>query len=187
MEFTAVPDDRGVRYPQTSTQADRHSSQLEEAQRLRLVQAVAEFLPNGAGARDAGTCGGTVASSRPVYVRPETSASSMTVNGPAENASRSAAVPTADGDSRQADYFLHLLVQNCRQLDRRIDEYQRVIAIAETSGAVQRARGIRPVMRIEEHERQTVQALIDCLQRRFPLPSPREVPSSAPARRLVAR
>jgi hypothetical protein len=187
MEFTAVPDERGVRYPHTSTQADRRRSQLEEAQRLRLVQAVAEFLPNGADARNAGTRGGTMAGSRPVYVQPGTSTSSVTVNGPAENACRSAAVPAADGDSRQADYFLRLLVQNCWQLDRRIDEYQRAIAIAETSGAVQRARGIRRLMRIEENERQTVQALIDCLQRRFPLPSPREVPSSSPAHRLVAR
>lgn len=94
---------------------------------------------------------------------------------------------TEDADSRQAEYFLRLLVQNYRELDRRIDEHQRVVAIAEARGAVQRARGMRRVMRIEEHERQTRQGLIDRLQQRFPLPSQREVRSPSPERRLVAR
>ena len=111
----------------------------------------------------------------------------MSLDRPAENASRSAAGPSADADSRQADYFLRLLVQNCRQLDRRIGEYQRAIAIAESTGAVQRARGVRRMMRTEEHERQTVQALIDRLQRRFFCPPQDGVPWSSPERRLVAR
>jgi hypothetical protein len=152
MDFTAVPDGRGVRYPQTPTHADRRNQQLEDARQLRVVQAVADFLPNGVRTR-----------------------------------SRSTAMPAVDADSCQADYFLRLLVQNCRQLNHRIDKYQREIAIAETRGAVQRARGIRRVMRIEEHERQTVQRLIECLQRRFPLGSDGEVRSHSPERRLMAR
>lgn len=152
MDFTAVPDGRVVRYSHIPTHADQRNEQQKDAQRLRVVQAVADFLPNGARAR-----------------------------------SHSTAMLAVDADSRQADYFLHLLVRNCRQLDYRIDEYQRAIAIAETSGAVQRARGIRRVMRVEEHERQTVQSLIDCLQRRFLLRGDGEVRSHSPERRLVAR
>lgn len=164
MEFITVPNGRGVRYPHT----DGDNGQLQDAQRLRLVQAVTEFLPNRARAHHADTsCG----------ARPRL----------AENVSYSAVLPTADADFRQADYFLRLLVQHCRQLDRRIDEYQRAITIAEISGAIQRAHGIRRVMRTEQHERQTVQALIDRLERRLSFPPHGEVPSASPERQIGAR
>jgi hypothetical protein len=187
MDFTAVPDRRGVSHLHTPAHADRHNGQLENAQRLQLVQAVADFLPNGARARNADTPSGAARRSRPVHVRQGKSTSSMTLNRPAEDGNRSAAITIAAADSRQADYFLRLLVENCRQVDRRIDEYQRAIATAETRGAVERARDIGRLMVIKKHERQTVQALIDRLERRFSLLSRGGVPSPSPECRSVAR
>jgi hypothetical protein len=187
MDFTGLPDGRGVRYPRTPAYANRHDGQLESAQRRQVVQAVADFLPNGTRARNADARGGARAHSGPVSVRQGKSTSSITVQRPVGDTDRFA-VPSADADFRQADYFLGLLVESRRELDRRIDEYRRAVAIADTRGAVQRARGIRRVMRIDEHERQTVQELIACLQRRFPLSPPGdEVPSHFAERRLAAR
>ena len=77
---------------------------------------------------------------------------------------------SADPDHLQADYFLRLLVPSCRQLDCQIDQHQKAIAIAETRGNTDDAHRIRQLLRIDEQERQTLKALIDRLQRRFPVP-----------------
>lgn len=169
MNFAALTDGRGARSPHTPAYADRHNGQLKNAQPPQLAQAVAERLSKGARDQRARTCRGSMARSRPDYVRQGKPTSSMTINRPAANVDHFAAVSAAEADSRQADYFLRLLAQSCRQIDRRIDVYQRAIAIAETSGAVDHADGIRRVIRIEEQERQTLNGLIDRLQRRFPL------------------
>jgi hypothetical protein len=87
------------------------------------------------------------------------------------NPDQSAAAPAVDADHRQAEYLLRLLAQGCLRIDRQIDRYQKAIAIAEASGAVDHGRRLRRVMRVEHDERQTLKGLIDRLQRRFPRPS----------------
>jgi hypothetical protein len=169
MDFAALPDGRTARYPRTPAYADRPNGQLKSTQRPHRVQAVADTLSNGARDQSARTHHGSAARSRPVYGRQRRSMSSMTMSWPAAGAGHFAVVPAAEADSRQADYFLRVLAQSHRQIDQRIDEYQRAIAIAETSGAVDHARRILRMMRIEEEERQTLMGLIDRLRRRFPI------------------
>jgi hypothetical protein len=77
-----------------------------------------------------------------------------------------AAVQTAD--HRQADYFRRLLAQSGRHIDHRLREYQKAIATAEAAGDAEGASGLRRMARIEEQERQTLDRLIENLQRRFP-------------------
>jgi hypothetical protein len=91
------------------------------------------------------------------------------MNRPAMDAGQSAE-PAADPDHLQADYFLRLLIPSCRRIDRKISQHHKAIAIAETRGAPDHAHRIRRMLRIDEQERQTVKALIDGLQGRFPVP-----------------
>jgi hypothetical protein len=70
-------------------------------------------------------------------------------------------------DQRQADYFLRLLTQNRRLIDQRVDGYHRAIAVAEAKGDAESACVFRRTARIEEQERNTLDALIQNLQRRF--------------------
>lgn len=78
--------------------------------------------------------------------------------------------PAYAPDHLQADYFLRLLVPSWRRIDRKIDQHHKAIAIAETRGEPDHADRIRGMLRIDEQERQTLKALIDGLQRRFPVP-----------------
>jgi hypothetical protein len=131
-------------------------------------------LPDGGAARDSQTVAhegrrrgqhasrGSVAQLRPAYARQGNSTTSI---------AGQSVEPAADPDQLQADYFLRLLIPSCRQIDRKIDQYQKAIAIAETRGAADDAHRIRRMLRIDEKERQTLKALIDGLQQRFPVPS----------------
>jgi hypothetical protein len=82
----------------------------------------------------------------------------------------------ATADHRQAEYFVCLLTQNRQQIDQRIENYHRAIAISEASGDTENARGFRRMARSEEQDRQSVGDLIENLQRRFPVWAPGEVP-----------
>jgi hypothetical protein len=103
-------------------------------------------------------------------------AGSGTVNRPASGFSHPAAAPEI-ADHRQADYFLGLLTQRRRVCDDRIGKYQQAIAIAEGNGDVEGAGRFRPLLRIEQQDRQVVDGLIENLHRRFPLRPPGEVRS----------
>jgi hypothetical protein len=90
------------------------------------------------------------------------------MNRPAVNSDQSAAASAVDADHRQAEYFLRLLAQGCLRIEQQIDRYQKTIAIAEASGAVDHGRRLRRAMRVEQQERLALTKLIDRLQRRFP-------------------
>lgn len=111
---------------------------------------------------------GHVATIRPAYARQGNSTTSVPMNRPAMDAGQPGQ-PAADPDHLQADYFLRLLVPSSRRIDRKIDRHHKAIAIAETRGATDDAHRIRRMLRIDERERQTLKALIDGLQRRFPV------------------
>jgi hypothetical protein len=79
-----------------------------------------------------------------------------------------AMLATDTADQRQADYFLRLFMQNRRLLEQRIDGYHKAIAVAEARGDSESASVFRRSARAEEQERNTLDALIENLQRRFP-------------------
>jgi hypothetical protein len=160
MNLTSLPDGRAARDSQTVADADLRNGQLRNTQRLT----VAERVPNGACASR-----GSVAQLTPAYARQGNSTTSVPMDRPAIDAGQSAEL-AADPDHLQADYFLRLLIPSCRRIDRKIDQHHKAIAIAETRGASDHADRIRRMLRIDEQERQTLKALIDGLQRRFPVP-----------------
>jgi hypothetical protein len=127
------------------------------------VQTVADRVPNGAYASR-----GSAATIRPAYARQGNSTSSVPMNRPAMDAGQPGQ-PAADPDHLQAAYFLRLLIPSCRRIDRKIDQHHKAIAIAETRGATDDAHRIRRMLRTDEQERQTLEALIDGLRRRFPV------------------
>jgi hypothetical protein len=165
MNFAALPDTPGAN-PHAPVYADRHNRQLTKTQR-RSPQAVAERLANGVRDQRTRSPRGNMARSRPSLAHQGRSTSAMTMNRRVADVDHPAAVPAADSDHRQAEYFLRLLAQSRRQVGQRIDGYQRAIAIAQAGGATNDASGIRQVMRIAEQEQQTLGGLIDRLQRRF--------------------
>ncbi|OBI93080.1 hypothetical protein [Mycobacterium sp. 1245805.9] len=77
----------------------------------------------------------------------------------------------ATADRRQADYFRRVLVQNRRHIEHRLSEYQKAIATAEATGDAEGAASVRRMARLEEQERQTLDVMIEKLQRRFPPPN----------------
>ena len=164
MTLTALPDGRAARDSQTVAYADRRNGQLRNTQRPPHVHTVADRVPNCACASR-----GSVAQLRPAYARQGNSTTSVPMNRPAMDAGQSAE-PAADPDHLQADYFLRLLIPSCRRIDRKIDQHHKAIAIAETRGDPDDADRIRRMLCIDEEERQTLKALIDGLQRRFPVP-----------------
>jgi hypothetical protein len=164
MNPTALPDGPAAGDSQTVAYADRRNGQLANTQRPSHVQTVADRVPNGAHAAR-----GSVARLRPAYARQGNSTTSVPMNGPATGAGQPAE-PAADRDHLQAVYFLRLLIPSCRRLDRKIDQHQKAIAIAESRGDLDHAHRIRRMLRVDEQERQTLEELIDRLQRRFPVP-----------------
>jgi hypothetical protein len=164
MNLTALPDGRAARDSQNVAYADRRNGQLTNTQGPPHVQTVADRVPNGACASR-----GSVAQLGPAYERQGNSTTSVPMNRSASDAGQSVE-PAAHQDHLQADYFLRLLIPSYRRIDRKIDEHQKAIAIAETRGESQDADRIRRMLRIDEQERQTLKALIDGLQRRFPVP-----------------
>jgi hypothetical protein len=91
----------------------------------------------------------------------------VNVRQPGANAEFPAAAAAA-ADHRQADYFRRVLAQSRRHIDHRLGEYQKAIATAEAAGDAEGAGSLRRMARAEEQERQTLEGLIDKLQRRFP-------------------
>jgi len=78
------------------------------------------------------------------------------------------AMPSVTADDCQAEFFVELLLRRRREVDRRIDEHHRSIAVAEARhqpGQVQRSRRL---VGVDEHERHVLDGLIANLQWRFP-------------------
>jgi hypothetical protein len=148
---------------------------LIDAQRQQVAQAAAERGSSSACDRNARTPHRSMTGSRLVHVRQGKSASSLTAAAP------------ATADHRQAEYFVRLLTQSRQQIDQRIDNYQRAIAISEASGETENVRGFRHMARIEEQDRQTVGDLIENLQRRFAVRAPGEDPQIPRRARRVVR
>lgn len=114
----------------------------------------------------------------PSVVRPEPA-----TDRPAGDADPAA--PDA-ADHRQADYFMRLLAQSRRLVDQRIDEYHQAIAAAQINGDVEAAGSLRRMARIEEQDRQTLDGMLEKLQRRFPRRSP-GLPARSPRTRPPVR
>src|SRR5947209_4081242 len=91
----------------------------------------------------------------------------VSVRQPVTRAETSAAA-AATADRRQADYFRRVLAQNRRHIEHRLAEHQKAIATAEAAGDTDGAASLRRMARVEEQERQTLDGLIEKLQRRFP-------------------
>ena len=90
-------------------------------------------------------------------------------------------------DQLQADYFKRLLVQKRSLIDRRIDDYQKAIAIADARGDIEAACGLRRLAKVEEQDRQTLDDMIEKLRRRFPLRASADGAAHAPRPRSVVR
>jgi hypothetical protein len=129
----------------------------------------------------------TTGRSVPAHVRQAGSTSTaMTSNQPVDAVDR-ATVVADTADQRQADYFLRLLTQNRRLIDKRIDGYHKAIVIAEAKGDAEGAGVFRRTARIEERERNVLDGMIDNLHRRFPVPLAAEAPQIPSGPWLVVR
>ena len=144
--------------------------------RQQVAPAAAERGSKSARDRDVRTLHRSAAGPRLVHVRQGKSASSL-----------APAAPPASADQQQAEYFVRPLRASRQQIDQRIDNYQRAIAISEASGDTDNVRGFRRLARAEEQDRQTVRDLIENLQRRFPVRDPGEVPQIPRRARPVVR
>lgn len=92
-----------------------------------------------------------------------------------------------DADHQQADYFLHLLAGRRRLIDHRVDEYQKAVAAAEANRDVEAACNFRRVVRLEIQDRQTVDGMIEKLQRRFVRRTGGDAAAAPQRTRLAAR
>ena len=164
MTSAALPDTPGANRLRAPLYADRHNKELTQTQRER-PRAGTRHLANGLRDQRTRSPLGSMAASRPSPLRQ--GKPSTTVNRAGAEVKHLAAVPAADADQRQAEYFLRLLAHNHRHVGERIDRYQRTIASAQASGVSDDASGIRHMMRIAEQEQQALGGLIDRLQRRF--------------------
>jgi hypothetical protein len=114
---------------------------------------------------------------RPGYVRHGGVLSERTVSRPPARADDGAIAPEpATADQQQAEYFMRLLGQRSRHIDRRIGDFQKAIADSEAGGDAENVRDVRRQSRAEEKDRQAVKDLIDNLQRRFAVGAAGEVP-----------
>lgn len=110
-----------------------------------------------------------MARSRPGYVRHGRVLSERAASRPSVSGDGGATDPEpATADRQQAEYFMRLLGQRARYIDRRIDDFQKAIAVSEAGGDAENVRDVRRQSRAEEKDRQAVRGLIDNLQRRFP-------------------
>jgi hypothetical protein len=123
----------------------------------------------------------------PAHVRQAGSTPTAPTTNQAADAVDRATVVADTADQRQADYFLRLLTQNRRLIDQRIDGYHKAIAIAEAKGDAEGVSVFRRTARIEEHERNVLDAMIDNLHRRFPVPQATEAPQIPSGPWLVVR
>jgi hypothetical protein len=150
----------------------------------RDARSVVAHRSSGPRERRGHTPRGTTGRSVPAHVRQAGSTSTaLTTNQQVGRAT----VVADTADQRQADYFLRLLTQNRRIIDQRIDGYHKAIAIAEAKGDAEGVRVFRRTARIEEHERNVLDAMIDNLHRRFPVPQASEAPQIPSGPWLVVR
>lgn len=108
---------------------------------------------------------------------------SLTVNRPATDVE----LPVATADQRQADYFRRLLAQDRRHIDQRLSGYRDAIATAKAAGDTEGATSLRHMACVEEQDRQTLDGLIENLDRRFPYREADGVPQGARRARAAAR
>jgi len=120
---------------------------------------------------------------RAVAPRPE----SKPTQGPAAVEVDPGATASDNADNLQADYFLHLLAGRRRLIDHRVDEYQKAVAAAEANRDVEAACNFRRMVRLEIQDRQTVDGMIEKLQRRFIRPTGGDAPAAPQRTRLVVR
>ena len=130
----------------------------------RDARSVAAHRSSGARDRRGRHARGTAVRPGPAHVRQ--SGSAVTASRSAGAVDR-ATVAADTADQCQADYFLRLLTQNRRLIDQRIDGYYKAIAVAEARGDAESACVFRRTARAEEQERNTLDGLIENLQRRF--------------------
>ncbi|WP_374021746.1 hypothetical protein [Mycobacterium sp. HNNTM2301] len=90
-------------------------------------------------------------------------------------------------DHRQADYFVRLLSQNRRLIDQRLDDYQKAIATAQAGGDVDAVCNLRRMARIEEHDRENLDGMLERLRSRFARRVPADPPAHSPRPRSVVR
>jgi hypothetical protein len=119
---------------------------------------------NGARDRRAGRPRGAAVRAESLHVVQPASTSASAAEVPVEH--RAAAAPDT-ADQLQAEYFVRLLTQNRRLTDHRIDEYRKAIATAATKGDTEGARVFRRMMLGEEHDRHSLDGMIEGLRRRF--------------------
>jgi hypothetical protein len=98
----------------------------------------------------------------------------------------SAATPDT-GDHLQAEYFLRVLTERRRLIDHRVEEYRKAIASCEANGDLEGACGFRRMASVEEQDRQTLDGLIEKLQRRFSRRAPANAPANPRRARLAVR
>lgn len=84
-------------------------------------------------------------------------------------------------DQLQADYFIRLLSKNRRLIEQRIDDYRKAIASAQVAGDADTVCNLRRMARIEEQDRDTLDAMLENLRRRFARRAPGE-PAALSAR-----
>jgi hypothetical protein len=105
---------------------------------------------------------------------------------PEANVDHSAATH-ATADHQQAEYYVRLLTQSREVIDRRIDKYERQVAISQASGDVGNVRTLRRMTVIEKKNRQLLSEMIDNLERRFGLRASGGVPQPSRRARPVVR
>lgn len=123
----------------------------------------------------------------PGVARPESKGpvpSAPATDRPARDAGATA--PDA-ADHRQADYFVRLLSQNRRLIDQRLDDYQKAIATAQAGGDVDAVCNLRRMARIEEHDRENLDGMLERLRSRFARRVPADPPAHSPRPRSVVR
>jgi hypothetical protein len=120
---------------------------------------------------------------RAVASRPEPNLS----EGPATTEIDAGMTASENADQLQADYFLHLLAGRRRLIDHRVDEYQKAVAAAEANRDVEAACNFRRMVRLEIQDRQTVDGMIEKLQRRFVRPAGGGAPAAPQRTRLAVR
>lgn len=89
------------------------------------------------------------------------------------------------GDHLQAEYFLRVLTELRRLIDHRVEEYRKAIASCEAKGDLEGVCGFRRTASVEEQDRQTLDGLIENLQRRFSRRAPANVPANPRRARLA--
>lgn len=196
MRHTQLPESYGVGHilgaivtpitPEPSAERDSMDfAGLSDERETRSV-ATATHMPSAA--RDRRGCPPPSAVVRPPlgHVRPTgPSPARLTTNRPPSALDRPAAADTAD--QRQADYFLRLLIQNRRLIEQRIEGYYKAIALAEAKNDQETASVFRHTASIEEQERETLDALIENLHRRFPIRLAPDAPAAPRGPRVLAR